>query len=93
MSYTKGPWRVLGDEVRGRPRRLVVDARGDEIAAVNPYREAWNENADLIAAAPDLLEFAKQFEQQIRTTPGFDYQSFAPWLNARDLIKQAEGGE
>lgn len=56
---TVGPWKSLCDEARGRPRCLVVDSQGDQIAEVNPHRESWNEDADLIAATPDLLEACK----------------------------------
>lgn len=56
MSHSPGPWNLLCLEARGRPRCLVVDAKDNEIASVNPFRESWNEDAELIAAAPDLLE-------------------------------------
>lgn len=91
MSYTKSPWRVMCDEARGRPRCLIVDARGDEIAAVNPYREASNDNSHLIAASPDMLEFIKEFRQQLESTPNFDYHSFTPWIKADYIIQKAEG--
>ena len=50
------PWKVMCDEARGRPRCLVVDSQGNQIAEVNPYRESWNENAEAIASVPVMVE-------------------------------------
>lgn len=56
MNHTPGPWNVLCSEARGRPRCLVVDAKDNEIASINPFRESWNEDAELIATAPEMRE-------------------------------------
>jgi hypothetical protein len=53
------------DEARGKPRCLIVDKDGYEIAAVNPYRETWNENAALIARAPELRARVAELEQAL----------------------------
>jgi hypothetical protein len=60
-EHTPEPWKVLYDEARGKSRCLIIDDGGCEIAAVNPYRETWNQNARLIAAAPDLLAACQAF--------------------------------
>ena len=54
-KHTPGPWRVVGSEVWGCRFRLA-DGRGtyDE-----KDRRRRNANAQLIAAAPELLEAAK----------------------------------
>ena len=61
VVHTPGPWALLCDEARCRPRCLVVDAKGNEIASVNPFRESWNEDAELIAAAPMMKEILLDF--------------------------------
>ncbi len=43
------------DEARGKPRCMVVDKQGNQIAEVNPFRESWNEDAKAIAAVPVML--------------------------------------
>jgi len=53
---TPGPWKIMCDEARGKPRCLIVDQDGNEIAVVNPYRESWNEDAELIASVPVMAE-------------------------------------
>ena len=58
IVHTPGPWSLLCDEARGIPRCLVVDKDGGEIAAVNPHRA---ENAELLAAAPELLAAVELF--------------------------------
>lgn len=60
IVHTPDPWSLLCDESRGRPRCLVVDAKGNEIASVNPYRESWNQDAELIADATKMLEMIEE---------------------------------
>lgn len=85
-KWTKGPWRVLSDEARGKPRCLIVDARGDEIAAVNPYRDTWEANAKLMASAPRMLKLLKELSNSDRLEDSF-------WKDDIDAaIQQAEGG-
>ena len=81
-EYTAEPWSLLCDEARGRPRCLIVDAKGNEIAAVNPFRESWNENANLLKAAPELLEAL----EEIRSDPDIRYRV---WVKAHEAIKKA----
>jgi len=56
IVHTPEPWKLLCDEARGRPRCLVVDSQGSQIAEVNPHRESWNEDSSLIAAAPIMAK-------------------------------------
>ena len=60
-------WSILCDESRGRPRCLIVDKDGNEVAAVNPYREDWNEVSELIACAPELLAEITELTADLRT--------------------------
>lgn len=60
VVHTPGPWEAMCDEARGKPRCLIVDKDGNEIAAVNPHRESWNANADLIADAPKMLAMIEE---------------------------------
>lgn len=83
-EHTAGPWSLLCDEARGRPRCLIVDAKGNEIAAVNPFRESWNEDADLMKAAPELLDAL----EEIRSDPDIRYRV---WIKAHEAIKKARG--
>lgn len=83
-DHSPGPWSLLCDEARGRPRCLIVDAKGNEIAAVNPFRESWNENANLLKAAPELLEAL----EEIRSDPDIRYRV---WVKAHEAIKKARG--
>jgi len=39
---------------------LLVDEKGNEIASVNPYRESWNQDSELIAAAPDMFRIIER---------------------------------
>ena len=63
VVHTPAPWSLLCDEARGRPRCLVVDAKGNEIASVNPYRESWNQDAKVIAESPEMLQVIKRLAE------------------------------
>ena len=71
MSSKEPRWRVMCDEARGKPRCLIVDQDGNEVAAVNPYREAWNENSELIARAPELLADNARLRELLRRAAPF----------------------
>lgn len=58
-------WSILCDEARGRPRCLIVDKDGNEVAAVNPYRQDWNEVSELIARAPELQQRVDELERAL----------------------------
>ena len=53
IDHTPGPWNVSTDDPRGC---CVVAKAGPTIADVGPVvKGKWQDNAKLIAAAPDLL--------------------------------------
>lgn len=91
MSYSKGQWKIVSDEARGRPRRLIVDAGGDEIAAVNPYRDAADTDAQLMASAPAMLLACKVALSSLRHSGIVGRSPETDVLEA--AIQQAEGGE
>ncbi len=99
MSYSKGPWMVLSDG--GKPRCLIVDARGDEIAAVNPYRDTWEANAKLMASAPAMYEALKVALNRMEVVHWVDSIGDHGPDNVleqeigmvKKAIQQAEGGE
>lgn len=89
--HTKGPW--LRQLISGRPGTLVV-APGDEryIASIN-YRgsiERTNADADLIAAAPELLE-ACRLLLAVRLERAGDRAADAEVRLAMAAIAKAEG--
>ena len=57
---TQGPWKIMCDEARGRPRCLIVDDQGNEIASVNPFRQSWENDAKAIASVPVMAEALRQ---------------------------------
>ena len=91
VVHTPGPWSLLCDEARGRQRCLVVDAKGNEIASVNPYRESWNQDAELMAAAPDLLEALHQCLLWVSGDEFTHGRNFGAGNAARDAIEKATG--
>ncbi len=93
MSHTPGPWQVIpGDNIR-RPR-LVRDFEGFVIAEAH-----WNEhmdgeaedNATLIAAAPDMLAALKAVEASCPTDSDVTAAFEAAWVLLLDAIEKAEG--
>jgi len=53
-KHTPGPWKR--EAKTGRNRFRITDARGHQVADTNTYNEDAEANADVIAAAPELLE-------------------------------------
>ena len=101
-GHTPGPWMaaaapssIVGWPVVGRmgrsicnvswmPKKAYPDVSDADYAAFNAECEA---NARLIAAAPELLEFAKWVADR-----GGDNNCMDIFKRARSLIAKAEGG-
>lgn len=66
IVHTPGPWNLLCSEARGGPRCLVVCPKDNEIASINPFRESWNQDAELIAEAPEMFQVIQRLAE-----PGF----------------------
>jgi hypothetical protein len=43
-----------------------VCPKDNEIASINPFRESWNEDAELIAEAPEMFQVIQRLAE-----PGF----------------------
>mgnify|MGYP003342593917 FL=1 len=88
-TYTPGPWRVTGPNVRS----------GDALVAV--VRDHWHDektpeeelktNAHLIAAAPELLELARQIVLAADDNEGDIPNDIV--AGARAAVHKATGGE
>lgn len=59
MSYTPGPWKIIGDEV-GISGCLPTDESYDKFYSIAFVCEPHN--IDLVAAAPELLEALKEMK-------------------------------
>jgi len=86
--YTKGPWRVKG---YSEGPRVTIESEKDCIATVWENKEAsrWMEtlsNAQLMAAAPELLEGLKYLLQSYRA----DFRAITGGeLNQTEAVKKA----
>lgn len=82
MTHTKGPWRAI---IPGMSYPAIVrDKAHFEIAYIPETRDA-EANANLIAAAPELLEMLKEFRVHFLAPGGPRY------VAATRLINKAEG--
>lgn len=79
MSFTPGPWEWYGDKLRVEGGRPVV------LAPVQSSIDVSEEDARLIAAAPELLEALKGIMDAPMSTKAM--------LAAHAAIVQATGGE
>jgi len=94
MKHTPGPWEVFDESCiresqpsKGTGRLSIADCSG--------YREARIANANLMAAAPELLAALKELLHCSRTvdSPSNFSGIEEPWIiNARAVIVKAEGG-
>jgi len=83
---TPAPWRTAEHESRS-----VVRADGRSIAWCGTYPEDEAiANARLIAAAPELLQAARDFISW-GTGAGYRFESGSPLDRARDAVDKAEG--
>ena len=86
-EHTPGPWSICNDG-------FVYDKNGERVCSPHStlpggerykqHRKSWQQNARLIAAAPDLLEALKQIDEQ--TVEGGRINTLA-----RAAIAKAEG--
>jgi hypothetical protein len=92
-EYTKGPWIADGADI------LAVETRFRDkdapLATMNVESALWVQDALLIAASPELLEFVKHVLSQIESGAcGYVDASEAELKSyAQSLINKAEGNE
>ncbi len=94
-THTSGPWRHYNDtDAAGKTGRHEIQAIGKTIALI--YSTCGDEvadlsNAQLISAAPDLLEAVKALVQSANPTLPKDWRRDRPVSLARAAIAKAEG--
>jgi hypothetical protein len=84
IEHTPGPWAVGSNGASIK----IVDADGKAVAMVTPRRDWWN--ADLIAAAPELLDSLKDLENILSCKP-YDRDEQKLLVIARAAIAKAKG--
>lgn len=92
-AHTPGPWATAAT-----PDRLIVSGRTKIAAAYEVDGDVWGAaNARLIAAAPDLLEFARHYDGYMSANySGPDSGALHPsasetWTMCRAAIAKATG--
>jgi len=85
MSYTKGTWRANGRRIE------CLEEFGISKVAMVEYRpdESWDANARLIAAAPDMLEALKWWDNFMEHN--YSPSSMSAWNQTKQAIAKAEG--
>ena len=91
MTHTPGPWKVLGGTV-------IIAGPSDKMIASTPQLSFYETraNANLIAAAPDMLKGLRRAEQTIRNLASGFLEGDAKQIaeneaaNLRDDIDKAE---
>ena len=96
-KYTQGPWRVDESHINGS-----INAGKRHVAMANFYnchdeevrvtREQQKANAQLISAAPELLEFAKSFVELFKESDMRpEEECHGLFMMALSAIRKAEG--
>jgi len=95
MTHTPGPWKVLGGTVIiAGPSDKMIASTPEENAKLSFYET--RANANLIAAAPDMLKGLRRAEQTIRNLASGFLEGDAKQIaeneaaNLRDDIDKAE---
>ncbi len=93
-KHTPGPWRQSQDyEVRhSDSNNLIAMATYSNVDSVDPNRMCALGNARLIAAAPELLQFAKGCEDWLASLPA-EIETRHMLYAVREAIAKATGGE
>lgn len=86
MKHTEGPWTIVGDDMLGT---MSVLAGSKGVCDLRTRNEAANENAQLIAAAPELLEALELVLADNRLMNALNKQQARAVL---DAVAKATGG-
>lgn len=87
MKHTPGPWKI--DENKDLPLAVIIDDDdGMGIAEIGEYTEENIANANLIAAAPDMLSALEVVMDTLLNTKE------SGWITdkVKNAIKKAKGG-
>lgn len=92
-KHTLGPWGADASDLR-----TAINTKKKHIAMVNYYQpmitdEEHKANANLIAAAPDLLEALKNLLLRVETDADAKYWFIEEQQEARKAIVKAKGRE
>lgn len=88
MEHTKGPWKVWKCEHgMGSGRTYVEDST--EIIVAHMEQENY---ADLVAAAPELLDIAKAYRNLLKTLAHTDGE-VATYHHIENVLAKAEGNK
>lgn len=99
-KHTPGPWKVSQRDAEGNLTTPAIFANGVIVAVVSELPGGYEANANLIAAAPELLEALKalvksneEHNEAVSEVIGKPTGWHDGYLNdARDAILKAEGG-
>lgn len=90
-KHTPGPWAVVGSEIIGEGGLIEVATvkQADEYVCLEEYREdlavECAANAQLIAAAPEMLDLLKTIENNAEQVPEW------LWEKVQEVITRVEG--
>lgn len=93
-QHTPGPWTIEYHSIQdGKGGQKLAKIHNNEIpiATVNAWTQTQVANAQLIAAAPDLLEACKKMIQAFKNQSGLPLGLNAPYFRIRKAINKAEG--
>jgi hypothetical protein len=92
-TFTPGPWVVMGKAVLEATRYREILWLGHNTRSTIP-KEEKNANARLIAAAPEMYEMCKLFEECMENLDGRDgYDASYELAKVREVLAKVEGGE
>ena len=103
MSHTPGPWSFKFGKIVGKDNRVIADVYSlldESISDKSNLLQERKASADLIAAAPDLLEALKEVLKGIYDTyqegclevpPNIDWFDISSFIQAKTVIEKATG--
>ena len=97
-EHTPGPWHISAWEDSSLAPKLgtyapiIFAPRGNRIAKVDGSQEDYRANAQLISAAPELLEALTRIMAYLSIHDSMFYDSNADSFKARNAIAKAKGG-
>lgn len=86
MKHTPAPWNICS-----RDDRNIRNRKGDLIAACGTSFKEIEANAQLIAAAPELLEALKAMMSELEISVGIGKPVSDAYIQAAFAIKKADG--